>query len=100
MVALEANPDGSGVQILVDGLPAESLLAMDSVRFGSSERPFRVVFDTDGRGGDADGGPSRASVACRASHRCRAHCSRADPDPALAARIAAALAALRQGGAR
>ena len=50
MVALVANPDGSGMQVLIDGLPDENLLALDSASFGSSERPFRVRFNADGRG--------------------------------------------------
>ena len=44
MVALVPNPDGSGMQVLVDGLPDENLLAMDSTTFGSNERAFRVRF--------------------------------------------------------
>ena len=99
MVALEANPDGSGVQILVDGRPAESLLAMDSVRFGSSERPFRVVFDTDGRAVTWAVGQPRERRVPRVAPLPSTLQPRQDPDAALAARIATALAALRAGGA-
>src|SRR4029453_16792072 len=35
MVALVANPDGSGMQVLVDGLPDEKLLAMEGLTLGS-----------------------------------------------------------------
>jgi hypothetical protein len=54
MIALGPNPDGSGMQVLVDGRPAENLLAMDSATFGSSERPFRAAF-TVGAGGAVTG---------------------------------------------
>ncbi|MFL5608380.1 MAG: serine hydrolase domain-containing protein [Gemmatimonadaceae bacterium] len=103
MVALAANPDGSGMQILSDGRPAENLLAMDSVRFGSSERPFRVVFATD-----AGGVVTGATWAAGEPHERRiprvaplpsALQPHTDPDQALGARIATALAALRDGGA-
>jgi hypothetical protein len=102
MVALAANPDGSGLQILVDGRPAENLLAMDSVRFGSSERPLRIVFTTGARGTVtgvtwAAGEPRERKVP-RVSPLPSTLQPRPDPDAALAARISAALAALRDGG--
>ncbi|HKP15086.1 MAG TPA: serine hydrolase domain-containing protein, partial [Gemmatimonadaceae bacterium] len=49
MIALAGDPAQSAMQILVDARPAENLLALDSVRFGSSDRPFRVAFDVNGR---------------------------------------------------
>jgi CubicO group peptidase (beta-lactamase class C family) len=99
MVALEANPDGSGVQMLVDGRPDETLLAMDSVRFGSNERPFRVLFDVDGRAVTWAVGQPRERHVPRVAPLPSTLQPKADPDPALAARITAAMAALRAGGA-
>ena len=102
MVALAPNPDGSGLQILVDGRPAENLLAIDSARFGSSDRPFRIAFATDARGAItvtwAAGEPRERSVPRVAPLPSEVR-PRPDPDPALAARISTALAALRDGGA-
>ena len=102
MVALVPNPDGSGMQVLVDGLPDESLLAMDSTTFGSNERAFRVRFIVDGRG-------AATSVTLRPGEPRERHAPRVvplpsalapvpDPDPALTRRVMAALDALRQGG--
>ena len=103
MVALSANPDGSGMQVLVDGRPAENLLAMDSATVGSSERPFRVAF-TRGSGGSVTGatwalGEPRERRIPRVAPLPSTLQPRPDPDPALAARIATALAALRDGRA-
>src|SRR5678815_397485 len=50
MLGLVAKPDGSGLQVMIDGLPDETLLAIDSTTFGSNERRFRVRFNVDGRG--------------------------------------------------
>jgi CubicO group peptidase (beta-lactamase class C family) len=102
MVALAANPDGSGMQILVDGRPAENLLAMDSATFGSSERPFRVAFSTNG--GAATGatwalGEPRERRVPRVAPLPSSLQPRPEPDATLAARIARAIDALRQGGA-
>jgi hypothetical protein len=103
MLALAANPDGSGMQALADGLPDENLLAMDSTSFGSSERAFRVTFTTDGSGAVtgvtlSPGGP-RERRAPRVAPLPSTLAPHADPDPALAARISAALGAMRDGGA-
>ena len=101
MVTLVANPDGSGMQVLADGLPDESLLAVDSTSFGSNERPFRVRFDLDARGAVngmtvwSGGSERRAPRVVPLPSTLQPV---ADPDPALAKRIAAALDALRQGG--
>lgn len=102
MVAIVANPDGSGMQVLVDGLPDENLLAMDSTGFGSNERAFRIRFATDGRRTPPymtvqPGGP-RERRAPRVAPLPSSLQPQADPDPALAKRISAALEALRQGG--
>jgi len=102
MVALVANPDGSGMQILVDGLPDENLLATDSASFGSSERSFRVRFIMDDRGAVAGvtirPGEPRERKAPRVVPLPSSLQPHADPDPALAKRIVAALEALHQGG--
>jgi CubicO group peptidase (beta-lactamase class C family) len=102
MVAMVPNPDGTGMQVLVDGLPDETLLAMDGVTFGSNERAFRVAFDTGGRG-DVTGvtirpGEPRQQRAPRVAPLPSSRVPPADPDPALGKRISAALDALRQGG--
>jgi CubicO group peptidase (beta-lactamase class C family) len=102
MIALVPNPDGSGMQVLVDGLPDESLLAMDSTTFGSNERAFRVRFVVDGRG-------AATSVTLRPGERRERQAPRVvplpstlapvpDPDAALTKRVMAAIDALRQGG--
>ena len=102
MVPLVANPDGSGMQVLVDGLPDEKLLAMDSITFGSSERAFRVRFTTDARG-TVTGvilrpGEPREARAPRVAPLPGALQPHADPDPALATRTSAAIAAIHEGG--
>jgi CubicO group peptidase (beta-lactamase class C family) len=102
MVALVPNPDGSGMQVLVDGLPDERLLAMDSTTFGSNERAFRVRFTVDGRG-VATGvtlrpGEPRERQAPRVVPLPSTLTPVPDPDPALAKRVMAAIDALRQGG--
>ena len=102
MVGLVPNPNGSGMQVLVDGLPDENLLAIDSTTFGSSERPFRVVFNVDGRG-TVTGvtlrpGEPQERRAARVVPLPSTLEAKADPDPALAKRVLAALDAIRQGG--
>jgi len=102
MVGLVANPDGSGLQVLVDGLPDEKLLAMDSATFGSNERAFRVRFTTDARG-TVTGvtlrpGEPREARAPRVAPLPSTLQPHADPDPALATRVSAAIAAIHQGG--
>jgi len=86
------------MQILVDGRPAENLLATDSVQFGSSERPFRVVFDKYGSAVTWAAGQPRERHAPRVAPLPSTLRPRTDPDPALAARIANAIAALYDGG--
>ena len=102
MVALAANPDGSGMQVLIDGLPDENLLAMDNTTFGSSERPFRAGFIVDDRGAVVAAamfpGTPRERRAPRVAPLPSSLQPIPDPDPALAKRILAALDALRQGG--
>jgi hypothetical protein len=90
------------MQVLVDGLPDETLLAMDSTSFGSNERPFRVTFIVDPRG-TVTGvtlrpGEPREGRAARVAPMPSALQPQVDRDPALAARILSALDAMRRGG--
>ena len=102
MVGLVANPDGSGMQVLVDGLPDEKLLAMDSTTFGSNERAFRVRFSEDARGTvtgvTVRPGEPREVRAPRVAPLPSSLQPHADPDAALATRISVALTAIHQGG--
>jgi hypothetical protein len=102
MVALVPNPDGSGMQVLVDGLPGASLLALDSTTFGSNERAFRVRFSVGGRG-TATGvtlrpGEPRERQAPRVVPLPSTLAPVTDPDPTLGKRVLAAIDAVRQGG--
>ena len=102
MITLAPDARGDGLETLVDGLPDEAFLAIDSTRFGSSERPARFVVARDGQGAvgavvwtSADGREHRMP---RIAPLPSTVAPVADPDPALAGRIAAALDALHQGG--
>ena len=102
MIALGPDAQGDGLERLVDGLPDETFLAIDSTRFGSSERPVRFGVARDGSGEvgalvwtSADGRERRMP---RIAPLPSGVAPVADPDPALAGRIGAALAALGQGG--
>ena len=93
---------GTGLETLADGLPNETFLALDSVRFGSSERNMLIAFAPDAGGavagmrwGVGSGERSIARVAPLPSTQSPS----ADPDAPLTARIVAALRAVRQGGA-
>ena len=72
------------------------------MRFGSSHRPFRLAFLTEGGGVTgatwAQGEP-RERRAARVAPLPSTLQPRPEPDPALATRISAAIAALREGGA-
>jgi CubicO group peptidase (beta-lactamase class C family) len=102
MLAFVGNPGLSAMQTFADGRPAETLLAIDSVRFGSSDRAFRVAFNTDGGAITsitwALGEPRERRIPRVVSLPSTMQ-PRPDPDPALAARISAAISALREGGA-
>ena len=102
MVGLVPNPNGSGMQVLVDGLPDENLLAIDSTTFGSSERPFRIAFNVDNRGAVSGvtlrPGEPQERRAPRVIPLPSSLEPKADPDPALAKRVLAALDAIHQGG--
>jgi hypothetical protein len=102
MVTLADNAELSALQILVDGRPAENLLAVDSVRFGSSDRPFRIGFDATG--GAVTGvtwafGEQRERRIPRVAPLPSSLQPRTESDPALAARMWAALRAMQAGGA-
>jgi len=102
MVGLVPNPNGSGMQVLVDGLPDENLLAIDSTTFGSSERPFRIAFTVDNRGAVTGvtlrPGEPQERRAARVIPLPSSLEPKADPDPAFAKRVRAALDAIHQGG--
>jgi hypothetical protein len=102
MLPLVANADGSGMQVLIDGLPDETLLAMDTTSFGSSERAFRVTFMVDPRGAVTGvtlrPGDPRERRAPRVAPLPSALQPKPDPDASLAKRISTALDAMRQGG--
>jgi CubicO group peptidase (beta-lactamase class C family) len=103
MTAFVPNPNGSGVQVLRDGLPDEDLLAMDSTQFGSNERAFDVRFSVDARGAVTGvvlrPGNPRERRAPRVSPLPSSLERTSDPDASLTTRITAALQAIRQGGA-
>jgi len=103
MITLVPNRSGTGLESLVDGLPDEEFLAMDSVGFGSSERAMRIAFTLD-PGGAVTGvrwrageGPRERRVA-RVAPLSSARTPGPDPDAALTTRIGAAIQALRRGG--
>jgi CubicO group peptidase (beta-lactamase class C family) len=103
MITLAPDARGDGLETLVDGLPDEAFLAMDSTRFGSTERPARFGFARDAKGEvDAvlwiSGDGPRERRMPRIAPLPSAVAPVADPDPALTARIGAALEALRRGG--
>jgi hypothetical protein len=103
MVAMGANLDNTGLETLVDGLPDDTYLAIDSVCFRSREEGMTITFQRDSLGlvtgvrariGDRQEELSAARVAPLLSARVPV----ADPDQKLTKRITAALRAIRQGG--
>ena len=50
MQALVPNQAGTGLETYIDGFPDDLYLPLDSVRFGSSERPFTLTFSRNARG--------------------------------------------------
>ena len=103
MVTLVPNPDGSGMQVLSDGLPDETLLAMDSTRFGSSVRAFQIAFTLDPKGNAIavvlrPGEPRERRAPRVIPLPSSLHHPLPDPDAALTARIASALEAIQKGG--
>jgi hypothetical protein len=105
MISLVPNRNGTGLETLVDGLPDDEYLAIDSVRFGSGERGVRIAFTLDPRGAvtgvvwRAGEGPPRERAVARVAPLPSTQTPTPDPDAALTTRIAAALQAMRQGGA-
>jgi len=102
MGTLVPNDSGTGLVILVDGLPDEVFLAVDSARFGSADRPVWITF-TGEAGGAIDGLSWRSgSGAERRMPRIAPLPSTVtpmpDPDTAFTNRIEEALQALRRGG--
>src|SRR6185503_10951227 len=88
MAGVAPNPDGSGMQLLIDGLVDENLLAMDSTTFGSNERPFKIGFLVDDHGAVTGAamfpGTPRERRAARVVPLPSALQPQPDPDPALA----------------
>jgi len=102
MITLAPDAQSDGLETLVDGLPDEAFLAVDSTRFGSTERPVRFVVARDGHGEvgavvwtSADGRERRMPRIAPLPSTAQPG---PDPDTALSRRIGAALEALRQGG--
>lgn len=103
MIILAPRDDNTGLSALLDGLPGEDFLALDSLHFGSSDRNLRISFVPD----SADGslrlvwrqGEPRERKAPRVVPLPSSRTPVADPDPGLTARIVAAIPALQQGGA-
>ncbi|MGH7754490.1 MAG: hypothetical protein ACREN5_16925, partial [Gemmatimonadales bacterium] len=104
MISLVPNRNGTGLETLVDGLPDEEFLGVDSVRFGSIEREVRIAFTLDPRGAvtgvvwRVGEGPPRERSVARVAPLPSGRTPAPDPDGALTTRIAAALQAMRQGG--
>jgi CubicO group peptidase (beta-lactamase class C family) len=99
MGTLVPNAAGTGLETLTDGLPDDELLAIDSIRFGSLQRPFKITV-TRGPRGEVNGilwGPAERR-APRVAPLPSAVTPVPDPDRALTTRIGAALDALRNGG--
>lgn len=104
MITLVPNRGGTGLETLMDDLPDEPFLALDSVTFGSAERGIRIAFDLDQRGATGvrwrvGEGPQGERVVARVAPLPGIQTPSADPDPALTTRITAALKAIQQGGA-
>jgi CubicO group peptidase (beta-lactamase class C family) len=105
MITVVPNQAGTGLETLVDGFPDDEYLGIDSVRFGSGERGVRIAFTLDPRGAvtgvvwRAGEGPPRERAVARVAPLPSTQTPTPDPDAALTTRIAAALQAMRQGGA-
>jgi CubicO group peptidase (beta-lactamase class C family) len=104
MITLVPNATGTGIETLTDGLPEEEFLAIDSVRFGSSERGVRIAFVVD-TGGAVSGvvwrvgeGPPGERTIARVAPLPGGRTPISDPDTAFTTRIATALRAIRDGG--
>ena len=103
MTTLVPSGDGAGLHSLVDGLPDEIFVSLDSVRFGSVERGLRFAFTLNPAGAVTaavlrPGEGPREHRAPRVAPLPSSRSPAPDPDPALSTRITAALDAIRQGG--
>jgi hypothetical protein len=104
MITLVPNAQGDGLETVGDGLPDEAFLALDSTRFGFTERPVRVNFTRgvlgliDGLVWESGGGPQARRMP-RIAPLPGVVAPAPDPDTGLTGRIGAAIDALRQGGA-
>jgi len=104
MITLAPNANGTGLETLSDGLPDETFLAIDSVRFGSTERGVRIAFALDSSGAvtgvvwRAGEGPPGERTVARVAPLPGDQPPASDPDSGLTARIRAALDAIRAGG--
>ncbi|MEP7324854.1 MAG: serine hydrolase domain-containing protein [Gemmatimonadota bacterium] len=102
MVILASRDDGTGLSALIDGLPGEDFLALDSLHFGSSDRNLRIAFVQASPGAAPllvwrEGEP-RERRAPRVVPLPSSRSPVTDPDPALTTRLTAVVAALQQGG--
>jgi hypothetical protein len=104
MVTLVPNASGTGLETLTDGLPDEGFLALDSARFGSTERGVRIAFTLDSSGAvtgvvwAVGQGPPRERTVARVAPLPASQTPVSDPDSGLTRRIVAALLAIREGG--
>ncbi len=103
MITLAPNRTCNGLETFVNGLPDETFLAIDSVRFGSTDRGVRITIKLNPQGdaygliwrvGEVPGERSIPRVSPLPSTRMPAP----DPDPMRTGRITTALMAIRQGG--
>ena len=99
MITLVPNAERTGMETLVDNLPDEAFLAIDSVTFGSVERGMRIAFTATAVRWRVGDGPPRERDIARVAPLPSTARPAADPDTALATRIVAALVAVRQSGA-
>jgi CubicO group peptidase (beta-lactamase class C family) len=103
MLTLTPNDAGTGLETLIDNLPDESFLAVDSITFGSNERPAQMTFQTDSLGAVTGFvwrmGATESRTVARVAPLPSTQSPTPDPDTALTARTRAALLAMRQGGA-
>jgi CubicO group peptidase (beta-lactamase class C family) len=101
MVTLVPDETSDGLETLVDGLPDEEYLAIDTARFGSAERQVWVTVSR-GERGEVTGllwrSGSRERRMSRIAPLASSVTPMVDPDPALTGRIGAVVRALQQGG--
>jgi hypothetical protein len=103
MIPLVPNKDGTGLETLVDGLPDENYLPLDSVRFRSSEEGMSFTLNLDSLGLPTGvrvrlGDQAQELWVARVAPLPSAHESSADPDQGLTEKITAALHAIQQRG--